>query len=123
MIYFGNNVRALRLAKGWSQEKLASLLNVKANTVSNYETGTSYPDFNSFVSIIKLFEVNADAMIFKDLSKDSKVSQEQRSTEGTMSASDKKVYEDRLAEKDKTIEALQESIALYRTIMNSKKQS
>lgn len=119
MIYFPGNVRALRLAKKWSQEKLATLLNVKSNTISNYETGTSTPDFNLLVSIIKIFEIDANDIIFKDLSQGSVSTQDASKTANTDRNAEKNIYETRLLEKDKTIAALEETVALQKDIIRS----
>ena len=123
MVYFGGNVRSLRMARKWSQEKLATVLNVKPNTVSNYETGTSYPDFNSLVSIIKLFEISADDLLFKDLSDGSYSVQEPRTKYVGTATPEKNMYEQRLAEKDKTIAALEETLTLYKEIVNNLKNN
>lgn len=67
MIFFCSNLKHLRLKKGWKQDDLAVKLGVKANTISNYENNVSAPDFAMLEEIIKLFDITADAILFKDL--------------------------------------------------------
>ncbi|RIV21348.1 helix-turn-helix domain-containing protein [Fibrisoma montanum] len=120
MTYFAGNIRALRQAKKWSQEKLATLLDVRGGTISNYETGTSYPDFKTFVDIVKLFGVSADDIIFKDLSQGEYVAQEPRSHIKEEEIPEKNIYEDRLKEKDELIKALKDSINLYKELLTTR---
>ncbi len=40
---FGEKVRELRIAKGYSQEELASMTDVTKRTVRNWESGGKYP--------------------------------------------------------------------------------
>lgn len=67
MVHFNLNLRFLRIKSGWKQEELASMLGVKPNTISNYETGASKPDFDLLEIIIKKFGVKADEMLYLDL--------------------------------------------------------
>ena len=71
MIYFSNNLKFLRLAKGFKQNELASKLNVKTNTISNYENGISEPDFKILDLIVETFDVTSSDILFKDLSSQS----------------------------------------------------
>ncbi|GAB2586289.1 helix-turn-helix domain-containing protein [Spirosoma areae] len=123
MVYFGSNLRKLRQSKKWTQDKMATLLNARPNTISNYETGTSYPDFNTLVTIIKLFDINADTLLFKDLTEGSEMSHEARSQAGATPSAEKNIYEQRLADKDKVIAALEDSVALYRDMYQAAKSS
>ncbi|MCI6837144.1 MAG: helix-turn-helix domain-containing protein, partial [Clostridiales bacterium] len=41
---FGENLKAVRKAKGYTQEELAIKLNVVRQTVSKWEKGLSVPD-------------------------------------------------------------------------------
>lgn len=53
---FGKNVARLRKEFGYSQEELASKLEVKKQTISNIERGTRYPTFESLEKIAKVFK-------------------------------------------------------------------
>lgn len=61
--FFKQNIKILRKLKGWSQRELAELLGVTTGSVSNYETGISYPGLRDFVQLCSLFDVSADAML------------------------------------------------------------
>lgn len=43
MLYLGTNIKENRLRKGYTQEQLAYELGVSSQTVSRWETGTTYP--------------------------------------------------------------------------------
>jgi transcriptional regulator with XRE-family HTH domain len=67
MVYFGPNLKFIRKKKGINQSRLATMLNVRPNTISNYENGVSFPDFKSLEIIIKFFEVGVEELLYKDL--------------------------------------------------------
>jgi transcriptional regulator with XRE-family HTH domain len=71
LIYFSNNLKFLRSAKGLKQSDLAHRLNVKTNTISNYENGISEPDFKILDAIINIFDINSFDLLFKDISSQS----------------------------------------------------
>ena len=60
---FNNRVYQLRKQKGFSQEELASRLNVSRQTVSKWEIGDSTPDMEKLAAISDLFEVSLDELI------------------------------------------------------------
>lgn len=41
---FGENLRLLRISKGFTQAELARLLNIDRTTLTKYETGVTEPD-------------------------------------------------------------------------------
>jgi len=53
----GDNIKALRKQKGYSQETLASQLNVVRQTISKWEKGISVPDAYMLEQMAELFEV------------------------------------------------------------------
>ena len=57
---FNNKLYELRKQKGFSQEELASRLNVSRQTVSKWEVGESTPDMEKLVAISALFEISLD---------------------------------------------------------------
>jgi transcriptional regulator with XRE-family HTH domain len=67
MIFFGTNLQYIRKKKGINQAELASMLEVKPNTISNYENAKSEPDYASLQKIIKFFDISSDDILFKDL--------------------------------------------------------
>ncbi|WP_222845965.1 helix-turn-helix transcriptional regulator, partial [Flavilitoribacter nigricans] len=68
---FGKNLRALRKARGLSQNEMADLLDVTSGTISNYEQGTSNPDIPKLLYISTFFNVSIDDILKIDLSKSS----------------------------------------------------
>lgn len=50
----GKNIRKQRVQQGMSQEALAEKLHVSRQTISNYETGKSYPDIDMLVNIAEV---------------------------------------------------------------------
>lgn len=60
---FNNRLYQLRKQKGFSQEELASRLNVSRQTVSKWEIGDSTPDMEKLAAISDLFEVSLDELI------------------------------------------------------------
>ena len=59
----GDNIKALRKQKGYSQETLASQLNVVRQTISKWEKGQSVPDAYMLEQIAELFEVPVSALL------------------------------------------------------------
>ena len=54
-----------RLSKNLKQEDVAKVLGVKKNTISNYETGKSEPDIDSFITMCDLYEIDYTDTIYK----------------------------------------------------------
>lgn len=69
MSVFSDNLRLARNQKGLSQKALADAINdflglkLRATTISNYENGTSAPDFEKLGVITKILEVSADELL------------------------------------------------------------
>ena len=57
------NVKALRKAKGLSQEELAVRLNVVRQTVSKWEQGLSVPDADMLISLSEIFETPVSTLL------------------------------------------------------------
>lgn len=65
----GEKLLELRRKKGMSQEQVANVLNVSRQTVSKWETGQSYPDFDKLVPLSELYQISLDELAGKELSK------------------------------------------------------
>lgn len=63
---FSENLKMLRRQKGISQEVLAQELNVVRQTVSKWEKGQSYPDFQRLVLLSDYFDMALDELV-KDI--------------------------------------------------------
>lgn len=57
------NIKALRRAKGFSQEELAVKLNVVRQTVSKWEQGLSVPDSEMLISISRELETPVSTLL------------------------------------------------------------
>ena len=57
----GENIRALRKARGLSQQELAERLHVVRQTVSKWEQGLSVPDADMLVRLAECLEVRRGA--------------------------------------------------------------
>ena len=62
----GENIRALRLRKGLTQEQVAQQLGVTYQAVSKWENGTNTPDIVLLPEIAALFGVTIDALFTQD---------------------------------------------------------
>lgn len=60
---FSENLRRLRLEKGWSQQALAEILHVSPKTVSKWETGENRPDIDTVVQLARLCCVTTDSLL------------------------------------------------------------
>lgn len=60
----GKNIRALREAKGLTQEQLAQMLYVTRQTISNYEMGKSKPDVDMIRNIARVLDTDANALLY-----------------------------------------------------------
>ena len=68
-IFLGKNIQYLRNQKGWSVDILSKKLNKQASTIRTYESNKASPTLNSFIEIVRLFNVNAHSLIFRDIEK------------------------------------------------------
>jgi len=63
LLNFGNRLRALRQAKGWTQEDLSARLGLTKSVVSAYETSLRYPSYDILIRITSLFNVTSDYLL------------------------------------------------------------
>lgn len=62
----GTQIKKYRTEAGLSQEEFADKVYVSRQTVSNWETGKSYPDINSLVLISETFGISVDTLLKGD---------------------------------------------------------
>lgn len=55
--YFGNNLRTFRILRGYTQEKLAELLEIETSTLSKIECGKSYPHKSTIEKIVEVLDI------------------------------------------------------------------
>ena len=68
---FASNLQKLRKKENMSQEALAEKLDVTRQSVSKWESGSSYPEMDKLISICKIFNVDMDALVNGDVDIDS----------------------------------------------------
>lgn len=57
------NIKDLRIRNGYSQEKLAEIVDVSTGAVSKWESGETSPDLNNLIKLAELFGVSIDFLI------------------------------------------------------------
>lgn len=62
-----NQIKKYRAGLNLSQEELAEKVYVTRQTISNWETGKSYPDIHSLLLLSSLFNVSLDQLIKGDI--------------------------------------------------------
>lgn len=60
---FNENLKELRKSKGFTQEELATKVNVVRQTVSKWEKGLSVPDADSLQKIAEVLEVDVSQLL------------------------------------------------------------
>ena len=57
------NIRKLRIDKGYTQEEIAKILNIKQNTYSQYEVGTLNYPVDSLIKLADFYGVSVDYLL------------------------------------------------------------
>lgn len=63
---FGERLCYLRESKGWLQRDVAFRMNVKSNTISNWEKGISRPNLDQLAQLCQVLSVKADSILGLD---------------------------------------------------------
>lgn len=66
-MYISKRLKELRAANGFSQERLAELLNVSRQTVSSWENERSYPDVHNLIMLCDIYSVSLDDLMKGDI--------------------------------------------------------
>ncbi len=74
----GKRIAEIRKEHDLTQEGLAEICSVTRQTISNWETGKSYPDLETLVLISDTFDVSLDAMLKGDRKMVSEITKEQK---------------------------------------------
>ena len=64
---FKDNLKKIRKDNNLSQEELAEKLNVTRQSVSKWESGIAYPEMDKVIQICKMFNLNIDDLLNKDI--------------------------------------------------------
>ena len=65
----GNRIRAVRLNRKMTQERLADAVGVGVTHISHIETGNSIPSLQVFVDILNVLECSADQLFCLEVEK------------------------------------------------------
>ena len=68
-MFFAANIKLLRTRRRRSQADLADILQVKRSSLSGYELGTAFPNYETLIRISDFFKVTIDKMLRIDLSR------------------------------------------------------
>ena len=63
MVNFGERLRLLRQSKKWTQQDLASRLDLTKSVISAYETSLRYPSYDILIRIAVIFKVSTDYLL------------------------------------------------------------
>ncbi|MDG3374983.1 helix-turn-helix transcriptional regulator, partial [Vibrio parahaemolyticus] len=62
----GVKLKEARIQGKWTQDYVASQLQVSRSTISSWEVGRTYPDLESLVRLSDLFEISLDTLLRED---------------------------------------------------------
>ncbi|MDR0937251.1 MAG: helix-turn-helix domain-containing protein [Oscillospiraceae bacterium] len=77
-IHISDNIKRLRRLRGLTQEALAEVLDVSAQSVSRWECGENFPDITLLPAIANFFDVSTDVLLGMDELRDTKRVEEAR---------------------------------------------
>lgn len=63
---FGKRLRATRIERGYTQQKMADLLDVALRTYQNYEEGSRRPSFDNLIEIGDCLNTSIDYLMGRD---------------------------------------------------------
>lgn len=63
---FGQHLKQVRTQKKMSQQTLADLLFVTRQTISHWENGKNYPDFNLLIRLSDILDLSLDDLLRED---------------------------------------------------------
>lgn len=67
-MFFAGNIKLLRTRRGRSQADLADLLELKRSSLSGYEIGSAFPNYETLIRFSDFFKVSIDKLLRIDLS-------------------------------------------------------
>jgi len=70
LMNLAKKIIGLRKQKGWSQEELASRLDVSRQSVSKWESGVSTPDMHKILHLSDVFNVTTDYLLKEELAEE-----------------------------------------------------
>lgn len=70
MKQFADRLKKARKKAGFSQEKVAEILNISQSNISKYENGSLEPSLNTIYKFIDLYKIKADYLFGKNESQE-----------------------------------------------------
>ena len=67
-MHISSNIKFLRLRRGFTQDEVATSLNMKRSTFSGYENNIAQPNIEALAAFSKYFNISIDTLIKVDLS-------------------------------------------------------
>ena len=64
---FGENLKTIRKAKGYTQEELAIKIHVVRQTISKWEKGLSVPDADTLLKLADVLEINVSELLGSEI--------------------------------------------------------
>lgn len=105
MTNFSSNIKALRKAKGLTQEQIADSIGIPRTTWSSYEIGASEPSIDGIIRIANFFGVDPGSILSADASlMDKPGEHENASPNASQSASPKRKNRGELQDNEDRIE-------------------
>lgn len=86
----GKRVRAARLSKGITQERLAEMVEAGTTHISHIETGNTIPSMKTFIAIVNALDISADELLCDNVVKSKAVFQNEIAKE-TEDCSEKEI--------------------------------
>lgn len=115
MVHFGTNLKFIRKKRRINQAQLSTMLNVKPNTISNYETGVSSPDFKRLEILMRFFEVPVHDLLYTDMTDEDKRKKEYPMPDNTpQEAEDPSAVYSKTEKGDKSFWIIMEQISQLR---------
>lgn len=108
LINLGNRIRDRRMEKGMSQETVAEMAGISANTVSRIEGGHSAMSIEIFIKLIQILNLDANELLGVNLLESEK---EEQGSEMTFRLQDLNQKEQKVV--IRTIETLVEALQQY----------
>lgn len=68
----GQKIKRMRIAKGYTQERMAELIDISQKALSSIETGENFVKAETLDKILSVFEVSSEELFATDHLKDSK---------------------------------------------------
>ena len=59
----GEKLKLRRKKSGFTQEQVATEMNITRQTLSNWEVGKNYPDIDSIISLSKIYNLSLDELL------------------------------------------------------------